>query len=109
MGKALSKINSVGRDIAGVIPHPAILFDQAKDLGLTVDELIQAKKKEKEAKRKLEKLEAQERRELEQIRIEKKRIWDGKLKGTRSMSGGNLRVAGSKARKATGGVLRVAS
>ena len=109
MGPALGKVFNVGREIAGVIPHPAILFDQAKELGMTVDELIQAKKKEKKAKENLKRIEADERRQLEDIRIEKKRVWDGKLKGNRSMAGGSMRVAGSRERKAKGGILRVAS
>ena len=106
MGKALSKIDNVTRSFYEV-PNPVSVARESAEIGMTADQLIQSKKKEKEANNKLKQILSDERRQLEDIRIEKKRVWDGKLTGSRSMSGGSARVAGNNVRMAKGGVLRV--
>ena len=97
--------------VSGFIPDPAtasIMGDVGTGIEAT-SELMEAKKKEKDAKEKMRKIEAKERKQLEEIRIENKQIFDRKLGGNRSLSGGSIRVASNKERKARGGVLRVAS
>lgn len=103
VGKAMSVVS-------GFIPDPAtasVLGDVGTGIEATA-ELVEAKKREKDAKAKMRKIEAKERKQLQEIRIENKRIFNQKLGGNRSLSGGSMRLASNKERKAKGGVIRVA-